>query len=127
MRQNYSSGTQWENEVGYSRAVKVGNSIEVAGTTAFDGEKIVGIGDPYEQSVFIFNKIKEGIEALGGSLKDVVRTRMYVTNIEEWQEVTKAHSQFFRDIKPVATMVEVSRLVHPDLLVEIEATAVLEG
>ncbi len=126
MRTQTGSGSPWEDIVGYSRAVRVGNIIEVAGTTATDGDLPVGKGDVYLQTKFIFTKIEKALEQLGASLKDVVRTRMYVTNIADWEKVGKAHAEFFAAIKPVATMVEVSRLINDDLLVEIEVTAVLE-
>lgn len=126
MRTQTGSGSPWEDIVGYSRAVRVGNIIEVAGTTATDGDLLVGKGDLYLQTRFIFTKIEKALEQLGASLKDVVRTRMYVTNIADWEKAGKAHAEFFAAIKPVATMVEVSRLIHDDLLVEIEVTAVLE-
>lgn len=124
-RQNISSGASWEDIVGYSRAVRVGNIIEVAGTTAVDGETIIGEGDAYAQTVFILNKIKTAIEAAGGDVKDVVRTRMFVTDISKWEAIGKAHGTFFKTIKPVATMVEVSGLIDDRLLIEIEATAIL--
>ena len=126
MRQQIGSGSPWEDVVGYSRAVRVGNIIEVAGTTAMDGETLVGKGDVYLQTKFIFTKIEKALQQLGASLKDVVRTRMFVTNIADWEMVGKAHGEFFTAIKPVATMVEVSRLIDGDLLVEIEVTAVIE-
>lgn len=125
MKQKISSGTIWEDIVGYSRAVKVGNMIEVAGTTAMDGDQLIGKGDAYKQTQFIFKKIAKALEELGASLEDVVRTRMYVTNIEDWEEIGKAHGEFFRTIKPAATMVEVSRLINPDLKVEIEVSAII--
>jgi enamine deaminase RidA (YjgF/YER057c/UK114 family) len=120
-----SSGSPWEDIVGYSRAIRVGNTIEVAGTTAMDGEVLVGRGDMYAQTKFIFEKIEKALQALGASLKDVVRTRMFVTAIDQWEQAGKAHGEFFRDIKPVATMVEVSRLINDDLLIEIEVTAII--
>lgn len=126
MRTQTGSGSPWEDIVGYSRAVRVGNIIEVAGTTATDGDSVVGKGDVYLQTKFIFTKIEKALEQLGASLKDVVRTRMYVTNIADWEKAGKAHAEFFAAIKPVATMVEVSRLINDDLLIEIEVTAVLE-
>ncbi|MFT3678770.1 MAG: RidA family protein [Ferruginibacter sp.] len=125
MRQNVSSGSPWEDIVGYSRAVKVGNVIEVAGTTAMDGDLLVGKGDVYMQTRFILTKIEKALNELGASMSNVVRTRMFVTNIEEWELVGKAHGEFFAKIKPVATMVEVSRLINADLLVEIEVTAIV--
>jgi enamine deaminase RidA (YjgF/YER057c/UK114 family) len=127
MRKLISSGSPWEDIVGYSRAVKVGNVIEVAGTTAMDGDALIGKGDIYAQTIFVLNKIEKALHEAGGNLKDVVRTRMFVTDISQWEEVGKAHGQFFRAIKPVATMVEVSRLINDDLLIEIEATAILEN
>ncbi len=126
MRQQTGSGSPWEDIVGYSRAVRVGNIIEVAGTTAMDGDTLVGKGDLYAQTKFIFQKIEKALEQLGGSLNDVVRTRMFVTNIDEWELAGKAHGEFFAAIKPVATMVEVKRLINNDHLIEIEATAILQ-
>lgn len=125
MKTKIGSGTPWEQEVGYSRAVRVGNVIEVAGTTAMDGDLLVGKDDVYVQTKFILEKIKKALEQLGGTMEDVVRTRMYVTNIEEWEQIGKAHGEVFRDIRPAATMVEVNRLIHPDLKVEIEVSAIL--
>ena len=125
MRQQTGSGSPWEDIVGYSRAVKVGNIIEVAGTTAMDGDTLVGKGDVYAQAKFIFEKIEKALQQLGGSLNDVVRTRMFVINIDEWELAGKAHGEFFASIKPVATMVEVKRLINEELLIEIEVTAIL--
>lgn len=125
MKQLISSGSPWEDVVGYSRAVRVGNIVEVAGTTAMDGDNLAGRGDIYAQSVFIFQKIEKALQEAGASLQDVVRTRMFVTDISQWELVGKAHGEFFKDIKPVATMVEVSRLIDDDLLVEIEVTAII--
>jgi enamine deaminase RidA (YjgF/YER057c/UK114 family) len=125
MRQQVGSGSPWEDVVGYSRAVKLGNIIEVAGTTAMDGDLLVGKGDVYTQTKFIFTRIEKVLHQLGATLQDVVRTRMYVTNISDWESVGKAHGEFFSIIKPVATMVEVSKLISEDLLIEIEVTAIL--
>jgi len=125
MRQQIGSGSSWEDIVGYSRAVKVGNIIEVAGTTAMDGDILVGEGDVYLQTKFIFSKIEKALKQLGGSLKDVVRTRMFVTNIKDWELVGKAHGEFFGNIKPVATMVQVQQLINEKMLIEIEVTAII--
>jgi enamine deaminase RidA (YjgF/YER057c/UK114 family) len=123
-RLNISSGAIWEDMVGYSRAVRLGNVIEVAGTTAVDeAGQTVGPGDPGAQTRFILQKIEKALHAAGASLSDVIRTRIFVTDISRWEEVGRAHGEFFRQIKPVATMVEVSALISPDLMVEIEVTA----
>lgn len=127
MRQKISSGSKWEDIVGYSRAVKVGNIIEVAGTTAIDGDTVVGRNDVYAQTVFILQKIELALIQLGSSLNDVVRTRMFVTNIADWQLVGNAHGEFFKTIKPVSSMIEVSSLINDDLLIEIEVTAIIEN
>ena len=124
-RINISSGAKWEDKVGYSRAVKIGNTIEVSGTTAVDVENIVGEGDVYAQTVFILNKIKLVLEQAGSKMEDVVRTRIYVTDISKWEEVGNAHAEFFKNIKPATTMVEVKALIDPRLLIEIEITAVI--
>ena len=126
MKQKVSSGSQWEDIIGYSRAVRINNIIEVAGTTAVDGEAVIGEGSVYEQAIFIFSKIEKALKQSGASMQDIVRTRMFVTNISDWEAVGKAHSEFFKIIKPVATMVEVSRLIDPRLLIEIEVTAIID-
>jgi len=125
-RQNISSGTKWEAIVGYSRAVRMGNIVEVAGTTAVDEEgRVVGPGDAYEQARFILAKIERALHATGSQMKDVVRTRMYVTDIRQWEAVGRAHGEIFRDVRPAATMVEVKGLIPPELVVEIEVSAVV--
>jgi enamine deaminase RidA (YjgF/YER057c/UK114 family) len=125
-RRNIPSGASWEEEIGYSRAVRIGNTIEVAGTTATNGYEVVAKGDAFEQTRFIIQKIEQALKTAGASLSNVIRTRIYITDINNWQEVGKAHGEYFKDIKPASTMVAVSGLINPDHLVEIEATAVLD-
>jgi enamine deaminase RidA (YjgF/YER057c/UK114 family) len=127
-RINISSGAKWEEIVGYSRAVRIGSTVEVAGTTAVDENgQVIGAENPYEQTRFALEKIERALQAAGASLKDVVRTRMFVTDIQKWEEIGQAHGEFFREIKPAATMVEVKALISPELLVEIEATAIISN
>jgi enamine deaminase RidA (YjgF/YER057c/UK114 family) len=127
MRQQFSTGTRWEPIVGYSRAVRVGNHIFVSGTTATDNRgEVVGPGDVYRQTVTTLANIRRAVESLGGTLGDVVRTRMYVTDISQWESVARAHGEAFGAIRPATAMIEVSRFIHPEMLVEIEADAVIE-
>jgi len=126
-KQLISSGTRWEKKFGYSRAVKMGNFIFVAGTTAVnENGEIIGEGDPYQQTVFIYKKIEKALNEGGAELKDVVRVRTFITDISRWEEVAKAQGEVFSEIRPAATLVEVKALVEPELLVEIEADAILE-
>ncbi|MCY9669830.1 RidA family protein [Paenibacillus alginolyticus] len=117
------TGSPWEPVVGYCRAIRVGNRIEVAGTTAMKDGEVVGVGNPYEQARFVLQTIEQALQELGGQLSDVIRTRMFVTDISLWEEFGRAHGEFFRDVQPVATMVEVKALIDPLLLIEIEVEA----
>jgi enamine deaminase RidA (YjgF/YER057c/UK114 family) len=123
MRKNYSTGAKWEDIVGYCRAVQIGNVLEVSGTVATEGSDVIAKGDFYGQTKFILQKIEKVLKQAGFELKDVVRTRMFVTDISRWEEVGKAHGEFFKEIKPVTSMVEVSALIDPEYLVEIEVSA----
>lgn len=126
MRKNISSGAKWESIVAYSRAVRVGNVVEVAGTTAVEGDQVMFPYDAYNQTQYIFLKIQQALEDAGTTIDSVVRTRMYVTDIDQWEQIGKAHGEVFNGINPAATMVEVSRLISPELVVEIEVTAIIE-
>ena len=124
-RENFSSGAIWEDKVGYSRAVKVDDFIEISGTTAVNGTEIVAVGNPYEQTKFIIEKFSSVLEEAGSSLKDIIRVRIYVRQINDWEKVGKAFFEYFKDIKPAATLIEVNSLIDPLLLVEMEATAII--
>ncbi len=126
-RQNISSGAPWEEKVGYSRAVRIGNIIEVSGTVAAENGQVVGLNDPYTQTKHILKIIENALKEAGASLNDVIRTRIYVTNIADWEYIGKAHGEYFREIKPATAMVEVSKLISSEYLIEIEATAVLRN
>jgi len=125
-RMKVSTGSPWEPIVGYSRAIRVGNVVEVAGTTAMKDGKVVGEGDAYEQTKYILQMIENALRQVGAEMPDVVRTRMFVTDISRWEEIGRAHGEFFRDVRPVATMVEVKALIEPGLMVEIEAQAIVK-
>ncbi|MFZ0514658.1 MAG: RidA family protein [Candidatus Nitrosopolaris sp.] len=125
-RTNFSSVTRWEPIVGYSRAIRLGDFVYVSGTTATDKEgKIVGVGNPYLQTIQIVKNIEIALQAVNASLKDVVRTRIYVTDINNWEKVGQAHAEFFKQIRPATTLVEVSHLINPEILVEIEVDAIV--
>ncbi len=127
-RINYSSGAKWEEIVGYSRAVRMGNIIEITGTVALDeNNMVVGANDAYAQSKYIIQKIEKTLKRAGAGLEHVIRTRMFVTDISRWEEYGKAHGEFFGQIKPCTTMVEVKGLIQPEFLIEIEATAIVAG
>jgi enamine deaminase RidA (YjgF/YER057c/UK114 family) len=125
MRKSYSSGALWESKVAYSRAVRTNRTIEVSGTTSIENGEVMHVGDAYGQTKFALEIIKNAIEALGGSLNDVVRTRMYVTDISKWEQVGKAHKEFFEGINPATTLVQVAGLIDPNMIIEIEATAIV--
>lgn len=126
-RQNISTGGPWEGKIGYSRAVRVGSSVHVSGSTAMTPSGLVGKGDPYAQTIQTFKTIEAALKQAGASLNDVVRTRIYMANIDQWQEVGRAHGEIFGNIRPATTMVEVKRLIDPDMLVEIEADAIISA
>jgi len=124
-RINYSSGAVWEDIVGYSRAVRVGDLVEISGTASVEGDKVIGVDDPYEQTKIIIEKFSSVLKEAGGSLNNIVRVRIYVVDMEHWKKVSKAFSEYFLTIKPAATLVEVNSLILPEMLVEMEATAIL--
>lgn len=124
-RQNVPTGGPWEGKIGYSRAVRVGAHVQVSGSTAMTSAGLIGKGDPYAQAIQTFKTIEAALKQAGASLADVVRTRIYMANIDQWQEVGRAHGEVFGNIRPATTMVEVKRLIDPDMLVEIEADAIV--
>ncbi|MFS1519290.1 RidA family protein [Bacillus sp. SCS-151] len=126
-RKKVLTGSPWESTVGYSRGIRVGDQIEIAGTTSMKNGLVIGEGDAYQQTVCILEIIEETLQNLGSTIDDVVRTRMFVTDISKWEEIGKAHGEIFKDIQPVATMVEVNALIDPRLLVEIEAEAIVRN
>ncbi|MCG7407333.1 RidA family protein [Paenibacillus sp. ACRRX] len=126
-REHVSTGSPWEPLVGYSRAIRVGNVVEVAGTTAMKDGKVIAVGNAYEQTRYILQTIEQVLAQVGASLSDVVRTRMFVTDISAWEDIGRAHGEYFNTIRPVATMVEVKALIDPDLLVEIEVQAIVDN
>lgn len=126
IKKRYSSNTHWEPIVGYSRAIRIGPIVKVSGTTATDSEgNVVAVGDVYEQTIQIIRNIEQALQGVGAELTDVIRTRIYVTDIDQWEAVGRVHGEFFGDIRPATSMVEISRSIHPDMLVEIEAEAYL--
>lgn len=125
-RQNIGSGAKWEDIVGYSRAVRVGNVVEVSGTVAAEDDKVQGMGDPYAQTIFALQKVERALNAAGAEMRHVVRTRIYVTDISNWEQVAEAHGEYFDKIKPATSMVEVAGLIGKEYLVEIEATAIID-
>jgi len=125
MRKSVTTGSPWEGKVGYCRAVRIGNIIEVSGTTASEDGVVQCLADPFGQTIHILNTIQKAIEELGGNITDVIRTRVYCTDITQWEDIGRAHSQYFEYIKPAMAIVEVSNLIHPNMLVEIEATCII--
>lgn len=126
MKTKLSSSAVWEDIVGYSRAIKIGNVIEIAGTASVKNGEVIHSNDPYQQAIYIIRIIENALKQLDAKLEDVVRTRIYLRNVDDWPEVAKAHGEFFKKIKPVCTMVAVSSMINPDILVEIEATAMID-
>jgi enamine deaminase RidA (YjgF/YER057c/UK114 family) len=126
-RKNYTEGSEWETKIGYCRAVKIGNTIEIAGTTATVNGEVIGKNDMYLQTKTILQKFEKVLADLGASMNDVVRTRIFCTDISKWEEIGKAHGEYFSEIKPATAMYEISKLINGDLLVEIEATAIVQN